>query len=239
MPNQNGLNQNPDPIVPANSDVSTNQKPNDNSGINPVSTTPPVIFPQSDLPPLPPEFQNPPDGNIIETPKDLPSNQLNTDRDGSENPPDMSSITTKPKKKFGGGKIIATILGLVVLVGGVGAGILLTQQQQLFNQEACGTTVTCGPVKAYDANWVALTNAQLSTLKPEANINFCVSGTAATGTFDKAQFKINSTVEPETITKRSGSSDFCQAYTVLSTDTAVNVRAKIHNSISGWIGESF
>jgi hypothetical protein len=47
-----------------------------------------------------------------------------------------------PKKKFGGGKIIATILGLVLLVGGVGAGVVLTQQQQLFQPKAAGSC-TC------------------------------------------------------------------------------------------------
>jgi hypothetical protein len=49
-------------------------------------------------------------------------------------------MVASPKKKFGGKRIIATILGIFLLVGGVGAGIVLTQQQQLFQQKAEGTT---------------------------------------------------------------------------------------------------
>jgi hypothetical protein len=72
-------------------------------------------------------------------------------------------------------------------------------------------------------------------------VNFCVSGSATTGTFDKAQFEINATLEPETTTRRispESPNDFCQSYTILSTDTTVVVRAKIHNTILGWFGES-
>jgi hypothetical protein len=45
-------------------------------------------------------------------------------------------VITTPKKKFGGGKIIATILGLLLLVGSIGAGVVLVQQKQLFQQKA-------------------------------------------------------------------------------------------------------
>ena len=44
--------------------------------------------------------------------------------------------TTTPKKKFAGGKIIATILGLFLLVGGVGAGVYLTGQNQNVNEKS-------------------------------------------------------------------------------------------------------
>jgi len=83
---------------------------------NPTNTNDvaPVFFPQTDLPPLPPEFQN------INTTKQTP--------------------LSLPKKKFGTKKIIATILGFFVLVGGVGAAILTTQQKQLLEQKAQSAT---------------------------------------------------------------------------------------------------
>lgn len=55
----------------------------------------------------------------------------------------MPDITgTTPKKKFAGGKIIATILGLFLLVGGVGAGVFLTQQDQNIAEKA---SANCQP----------------------------------------------------------------------------------------------
>ena len=477
MPDQNNSTQNPNPTTPpADAPV--------------APSVPPMISPQTDIPPLPPAFQNLPEEGTPITDKD----------NGSAAPPDISSVLPKAKKKFGGGRIIATILGLFVLIGGVGAGIVLTQQQQLFQQKAsillpcvseaggqcfpssdictgtlvantdcptgqkcfvggtciactsgqqsstscttaqscpgiqyrscsssgtwgsygtcqdiadncpaqtfptaapptaapgpgcgspgdqcstqgccsaytcdtsthkcvapatggttqctripgsyvsanggnitikqawfdacknactdgsaylfaskftcdgigltngcqdngqnigsnykvgdvipvpapsCGTiqvdlgcknsantwgnlafstraaatacnTATTPPgsptapptapsciaVKAYDDAWAALTTTQLSALTAGDTVNFCVSGNAASGTFDKAQFMVNTTLEPETTTKRPSSGDFCQAYTILSTDTTVGVKAKIHSSTGVWVGES-
>jgi hypothetical protein len=453
--------------------------PNKNSSQpidKPAGSAPPIIFPQSDLPPLPPAFSTINETGPAEqsTPKsDVPatptlSQVTNPPADiniGSGAPPDISSVIPKAKKKFGGGKIIATILGLVVLVGGVGAGILLTQQPQLFQQKAgtgpysaacgdqttgckyydcsqrinctngqlelgfcrtgyppagsvdpCGrdsnnggstdcvgsgyactgsgqgnccngntctptgrsspanqcvpdnsvggnppttgnsipactfsnseicvgnnrdencyyktvtgikyscyklkgnpgrkinddlnnncscslagynwgpiyenggwwcfnTSTVCngvdpyaerclttdlgcgeistpanppeppitptptpttgapsciGPIKAYDDTWTALTDTQLSTLTVGDVVNFCISG-STNGTYDKAQFMINTILETETTTKRAGSDDFCQSYTILSTDTTINVKAKIHDTVSGWVGET-
>src|SRR4030043_1053346 len=128
MPNQSDPTQNPNlagpPVV----------QPVGQAAAPPV---PPIIFPQSDLPPLSPEFQNIPETKPVDNP---PGNGGT----GSSAPPDISSVTPKAKKKFGGGKIIATILGLVVLVGGGGAGIILTQQPQLFKQKAATNCTGCG-----------------------------------------------------------------------------------------------
>lgn len=138
MPNQNDPTQNSSPANPAAS-----------------PPVPPVIFPQSDLPPLPPEFQNlskndEPTAPLVSPPEEKSDEPkvnppINSDT-GSSTPPDISSVIPKAKKKFGGGKIIATILGLVVLVGGIGAGILLTQQKQLFQQKASGPSGCLCPV---------------------------------------------------------------------------------------------
>ena len=384
MPNQNDPTQNPNPV-------------------------PPSVFPQSDLPPLPPEFQNLPKN-------DVPATAPIDSHAASSAPPNFSPITSKPKKKFGGGKIIATILGLIILVGGVGAGIMLTQQKQLVNQKAATTACTnagstencygknvgdtctggvgtcnlngngigcscntgggsggevancsgntcsvggfydanscyvvhfgcntiggkdingnwlgcndwiiatkvqsatfnqtcggeqidvvcaahtipgepfistghtspcngqptaipttqptnnptasptaspsptptvtptptptptetpivpsCIAVKAYDSEWTFIPETQLPSLTVGNVVNFCVGGSAPAGTFDKAQFMINSVLKAETTDPRPGTNDFCQTYTILSTDTTVNVKAKIHHSTGGWVGEN-
>ncbi|EKE06361.1 MAG: hypothetical protein ACD_19C00016G0034 [uncultured bacterium] len=105
---------------------------------SPISGNTPPIFVQEDvLPPMPQQdIVNPSPANT------------NT---GSAAPTDdivstvMPAVTTSstPKKKFAGGKIIATILGLFLLVGGVGAGVYLTQQNQNINEKAGGICQHC------------------------------------------------------------------------------------------------
>jgi hypothetical protein len=47
-----------------------------------------------------------------------------------------TSDVTNFVKKFGGPKIISTVLGMLLLAGGVGAGVVLVMQPQLLNQKA-------------------------------------------------------------------------------------------------------
>lgn len=427
MPNQN----NPDP----------NKATTPLMGQSPI----PSVFPHSDLPPLPPDFQNVTNGVPQTPPVVHPTTQPGSFSNGSASPtnPLPPIIPPTPKKKFGGGRVIATILGIFLLIGGITGGVILTQQNQNLNekadcidseaftecrkttgnlvcqcrvcgictrpdsgtdpltpagastppittggvptvnanqstctgnvgfwcagcggfclsgsytgggcnnaqQEKCGETAQIGVVKciknvngvwgsdngiygsaednqckamcvstsntcsfgtgayicpqghsgacteangqrftgningcfcgviqvdnatghtsyenscgcstdnvvdtpvvtnqvtapqcmnvlAYSSTWTVLTPADLSSLAVGTTINFCVAG-SATDTFDMAQFKINTTLEPETTTPRPTTSDFCQSYTILSTDTTVNVQAKIH-AASGWVGE--
>jgi len=424
MPNQ-------DPIQsPQNTAAPADPQTANSSPVREPPAAPPVIFPQSDLPPFPPAFQDLPKDDTTNTNDIKMPQPVVVETPGSSAPPDVSSTIPKPKKKFGGGKIIATILGLVVLVGGVGAGIILTRQQQILKPRAenncgaqnCDSTevccltgckkiadggcdsggtgracpnsgdptvdgcvgrnvgdeycsagtkrhctwndslgecvgsivsgscaclpnphgtpepnpISCGSVtcdgctqkccptgckpkgtscssttpsptptatpslgcnalcvpdsnqcmtingvsltcyestsgnrvlaycrnasclnqtdcicptvppiapsciavKAYDASWAALSSTQLSALTAGDTVNFCVNGSG--GTFDKAQFEIGTTVELETSTIRPGTSDFCQSYTILSTDTTVTVLAKIHDQTTNtWVGENF
>lgn len=103
---------------------------------DPTQTNPTPIVPDfqtQDTPPMPAE-NTLPISNIEPPVSDSDS--------GSSAPPDIPPIiTSTPKKKSGGGKIIATILGLFLLVGGIGAGILLTQQEQDVREKAY--TGTC------------------------------------------------------------------------------------------------
>jgi hypothetical protein len=135
----------------------------------------------NDLPPLP-DFMMQNDANTtqditnkpqdddnptgIQTPPTPQVDSPTNESPGSAAPPDLPPMVASPKKKFGGKRIIATILGIFLLVGGIGAGIVLTQQQQLFQQKAdegtgygagCITgihgTVVCGSTNVpYDPN---------------------------------------------------------------------------------------
>lgn len=130
-----------------------NSQQSNGSPVQQPTVTPPVVFPQSDLPPLPPAFQNlsEPDSPAVTAPavnSSTVQQPANTNT-GSDTPPEIPPTVSKPKKKFGSGKIIASILGLIILVVGVGAGIILTQQRQLLQPKAntlcaCGATAYTG-----------------------------------------------------------------------------------------------
>jgi len=97
--------------------------------------------PQVDLPPMPPEFQNVQKEEVSENKVQV----VETPGDSGSGAPPMSGISNvipSPKRKFGTGKIIATILSILLVVGGVGAGTYLVGQKQLFQQkaESCGAT---------------------------------------------------------------------------------------------------
>ncbi|MFZ5932481.1 MAG: hypothetical protein ACOYT7_00105 [Patescibacteria group bacterium] len=108
-----------------------------NQAQNPVPGTAPPI---SQTPP-PPVVDS---GDVLPPfPSDLPTDvaaPTTTPAAGSAPPPlDIPPVITptgKPKGKFGGKKVIATILGLLVLVGGLGAGIILVKQQQDIREKA-------------------------------------------------------------------------------------------------------
>jgi hypothetical protein len=51
-----------------------------------------------------------------------------------------------------------------------------------------------------------------------------------------ARFTINGTVQTQTTTKRPGTNDYCQLYTIPAGVYTFNVTAQIHHAILGWIG---
>lgn len=97
-------------------------------------------------------------------------------------------------------------------------------------------SATCQNIKAYSSTWTLLTSAQLSALKPDTEINFCLTASATNGTFDLAKFTINGTVGAETSTKGQGAAagGFCQSYKIKATDTSMTVSAQVHHSTLGW-----
>ncbi len=121
--------------------------PNQNS--QPTGSIPPPIPAQTtDLPPLP-DFmtadsssQKPPTPPAVTETVNVSTNTTpaQSDQAGSAAPINLPQMVASPRKKFGGGKIIATILGLFLLVGGVGAGIILIGQNQDINEKAASNT---------------------------------------------------------------------------------------------------
>ncbi len=95
-------------------------------------------------------------------------------------------------------------------------------------------TATCGEVKAYDTNWKLLSSDDLKKLKSGAIVRFAVSGTASSGTFDKARFTINGTQRPEVSTKKPGSDEFYDEYTIPTGTTTFTVTAQVHHDTLGW-----
>ena len=113
----------------------------------------PSFLGTTDLPPLVPDFQNVgPDTDSakkaeetpVATDSGLPATDQNTSGSGAPLP-DLPMTTGSPKKKFGGNKIIATILGLFLLVGGIAGGVILTQQNQNLSEKAGGTDYQVDP----------------------------------------------------------------------------------------------
>ncbi len=95
-------------------------------------------------------------------------------------------------------------------------------------------TASCQNIKAYSSNFTLLTNAQLRTLDPGTTVNFCVTGSATGGSFNKARFTINGVLKPETTTRRPGALDYCQSFVIPTGVTNFVVVADIHHGALGW-----
>ena len=139
--------------------------PNDNTNTNNSNQTSdvPQVFSEDVLPPMPQENmpvtqtvstvsndQTKLDTPLVDTKEDS-TKELGTNTDSGSAAPsgDINLppvvIGTTPKKKFGSGKVIATILGLFLLVGGLGTGTYLVQQNQNIEERAGSCGGGCGP----------------------------------------------------------------------------------------------
>lgn len=85
-----------------------------------TTDTPPILEVETNLPPMIHD-QTPPTAGSAAPNDDLIMPAIVTTG---------PNLPAQAGKKFAGGKIIATILGLFLLVGGIGAGVLLVQQNQ-------------------------------------------------------------------------------------------------------------
>ncbi|MGB6838774.1 MAG: hypothetical protein WBD86_02415 [Microgenomates group bacterium] len=95
-----------------------------------------------------------------------------------------------------------------------------------------GITASCLDIKAFDTEWNRITN--LSTLKAGDVVRFTVSGSASSGSFDKARFIINSATRPEVTVKRPGTEEFYDEYTIPEDVTSFTINAQVHHSTLGW-----
>mgnify|MGYP001567649066 FL=1 len=101
---------------------------------NTTSDVPPILEVETNLPPMIHEQSSPPTGSAA------PNDDVIM----------PAVVTTTQKKKFAGGKIIATILGLFILIGGTGAGVFLVGQNQNINEEAKALNLSGSQKNAYD-----------------------------------------------------------------------------------------
>jgi len=329
-----------------NQNTSPNSVPSSNVNDNPLGTLPSAPNNQnspgtegqdSSITPL----YSPPSDTILPT-----ATPQKADDDNSSSQSQMSAVVNSPHvpKKYGGKKVIATIFGVLLLIGGVATGVFLVQRQQLLEQEAtsgaecqqapdcillddaansgsftapqpirlvkitnqsvyeyqpgdtndgcyhviingnslswdkvgsgpgckdvsnvhvwlgageesptltpsptptetegtptptlpAGITAHCNDIKVYDLQWSPFSSDDLSKLKAGDIVRFAVSGTASSGTFDKARFTINGGQQPEVTTNKPGTSEFYDQYTVPAEVSTFNVSAQVHHVDLGW-----
>lgn len=140
------------------------------------------------------------------------------------------------------GRLIFSGFGVFVLLGGLAAGTVLVQNQQLFNKKAASgpPSTHCDSMNVYSESWVKLTDLQLTTLQPGSDIYFCAVGVVVGGSvFDAARFSVNGSAwGPDTKLTRPGSTnlyEFCEPYTVPAGITTFDIKAQMHELILGWI----
>ena len=97
---------------------------------------------------------------------------------------------------------------------------------------ASPTSAQCLNIKAFDSEWNSITN--LSSLVAGDVVRFTVAGSAGSGSFDKARFKINGTLRPDVSVKRTGTNEFYDEYTIPEDVTTFTINAEIHHSSLGW-----
>lgn len=171
----------------------------------------------------------------VEQNNQTPNNLLNSEANLK------SVIASAPNlSKKGSKKIIFTILGLVIIVGGIVGGMQLVQSRQEVEKKAYdnsstgGVRAVCGDIKVYDANWKLISKSELEKFEPEDMIRFSVECEASSGSFDKARFNINDLLTPEVITKRPESNEFYYEYTIPDDVKTFDVKAEVHHSELGW-----
>lgn len=139
MPDQNNPfdNQNPAPDasgVVSNPPADTPTMPTPTPEKPEETDNKPLPFPEdTSIPPISPDM-------VKDSPTFTPSQTISDSAplpnpDGLTGVPPMVPGLT-PKKKIGGKKMIATILGILVLLGSLGAGIFLVKQQQDIRERA-------------------------------------------------------------------------------------------------------
>ena len=136
--NQQSIPEETRPVFQTIEEVPSAQNPTNPTNLGQINPTPP----QPNEQPL----QTPPPQQPFQEPSILTPS-------GDQNPP--PETTSKPK-----GKIIAAVIGVLVLVGGVAGGVALVNQQQLFQQKAAGVSPVACPIAADGTKTIVNFNGQ-------------------------------------------------------------------------------
>lgn len=97
-----------------------------------------------------------------------------------------------------------------------------------------GLRASCSLIKAYDKDWNELSAKDLEKLKEGQLVRFAVSGSATSGTFDKAKFVINDEEAPEVSSKTPSNDEYYFEYKVPNKLKSLKVNAQLHHSELGW-----
>jgi hypothetical protein len=178
MPDQNNLPTDPTQTITVN----TTNEPVITPTVQPIEPAvpeTPIEQPvEPIIPPAPVEPTQPAQSEPFPEVTDAPFPLID---EGSAPTLDIPPIISEPepKKKFLGGKIIPTILGLLLLIGGVSAGVFLVKQQQDLRSQAgfgeCGKGDTKSGYRcAGNALWVKDTT---TTITPKTSTTTTTGGT--------------------------------------------------------------
>jgi hypothetical protein len=98
-------------------------------------------------------------------------------------------------------------------------------------QEICRPTVAgrCMTTLVYDTNWALLGTEDLKKLKAGDVIRVTVSGASNNGNFDKARFTINGSLHPEVASKKPGSNEYYEEYTIPTGAKSFSVKSQVHH----------
>lgn len=96
--------------------------------------------------------------------------------------------------------------------------------------QANSSSASCTAVKAFNKDWQQLTGTSLAALKAGDIVRFSVGSTVTGGgTIDKARFTINGSQRAEVTTKRPGTDEYYDEYTVPANTTQFVVTAQVHH----------
>jgi hypothetical protein len=92
----------------------------------------------------------------------------------------------------------------------------------------------CFEVKVFNTDWSQIMITDLASKHAGDTVYFSVGGSATAGSFDKARFTINGQLRAEVTTKKPGSDEFYDIYTIPQGITTLTVAAQIHHTTLGW-----
>lgn len=92
----------------------------------------------------------------------------------------------------------------------------------------------CLNVKIYDTNWVEITSAGRSALKPGDVIRLTVAGSSTSGAIDQARFTFNGTLRAPVTAKRPGTQEFFDEITIPAGATAISIKGEVHHPTLNW-----